>query len=180
MADSILSSVLSKQSFSLKSDKTGQDAAENLKVIAVNFHYRARPMRHMREDGTSIVDSKVVDPALVEIDAICPTLDSINKINTALMDRTSTYTVTSKGIQLRDVSNEHFELRQTPDMLSASPIRITLKQLLRQGGVASGVVVEQPADSSMFSRGIQSVAAVTTPVDNAFSRVIGTSLPPLQ
>ncbi len=180
MADSILSSIFAKSQFTLISDKTGKDAAENLQVVAVNFHYRARPMRHMREDGTSIVDSKIIDPAVVDIEAICPTLDSINKINTSLMDRTSTYVVTSKGIQMGDVVTEHFEIQQSADMLSASPMRLSLKQLRRQGGITGGVVVEQPPDSSNFSRGIQSTSVVTAPVENAFARVIGTPLPPLQ
>jgi hypothetical protein len=179
MADSILSSIFSKASLSIV--KTGEttNEADGLQVVAVNIHYRARAMRHMREDGTSIVDAKVIDPAIAELDVICPTLDSINKVNTALMNRANTYTLTSKGIQLNDTVAERFDVRQTPEMISASPVRITFKQLRRQGGATGGKVVEQPADSSTFGRGIQALSAVTTPVDNAFARVIGTPLPPL-
>lgn len=168
MADSILSSLLSRASLTLVNNNTGKDVAEKLKVVGVNFHYRARPMRHMREDGTSIVDSKVIDPVLVEIDVICPSLDAINQVNQTLMDRKDTYTFTSKGIQLQDAVCERFELRQSAEMISASPVRITLKQLRRQGGPSGGRIVEQPADSSMFGRGIQSVSTVTASIQASF------------
>jgi len=173
MADSILSSFSSRASLNITNSADDKDLADGLKVLGVSFRFRARAMRHIREDGTSIVDAKVIEPARVEIDAICPTLDVIEQVNNCLMDRAATYTVTSKGIRLQDVVASEFQIKQSPEMISASPIKLSFNQLQRQGGVNANKVVEQAPDSSAFNRGIQSVRKVTTSIQDSFAKMLG-------
>lgn len=160
MPESILSSLLSKASLSIVNSQTGIDVAANLKVSRVGFKYRSRVFRHMREDGTSIVDSRIIVPAVIEIDAFCTTANDLAIINSLLLDRTATYKVASKGIVLTQVMSEEGAVKQTPEVISASPIRIVLKQVLRKTGAASPVTA-QAADSSLLDKGIQTVKTAT-------------------
>ena len=179
MADSILSSLLSRAALSIVNDVSGKDVAGSINVKKVEVRYGAKPMRHMKEDGSSVVDTKVIEPVVVSLDVICGTIDQMNVVNDLLKDRTSTYTVTTKGLVINLMMADDFSVNQSPDMLSANPVRLTFKQLIRQS-VISTPVVEQQADASVFERGIQSAKAVTFPVTNAFQNVIPTALPPLQ
>lgn len=156
MPSTILSSLLSKASLSIVSSQTGLDVASTFNVVRVGFKYRSRTMRHMREDGTSIVDCRKVQPAIVEIDVICATLDDLAMANVLIMDRTGVYTITSKGLVLKNMMADEQMIKQSPEMLSASPVRITLKQVLTQSNV-DPPQMEQSADSSMLDRGIQAV-----------------------
>ena len=160
MANSILSSLLSSPTLSIVSSQTGLDAATNFNVVRVGFKFRARTMRHMREDGTTIVDARIVQPARVEIDVICATLDDLTQANAVLLDRTGVYKVTSKGIVLKNMMAEEEVIKQSSEMISASPVRLTMKQVLTQDNSAPPQV-EQPADSSMLDRGIQVINSVT-------------------
>lgn len=176
MADSILSSLLSKAALSIvgSSDSNGTNVARNLKVSRVQIKYSARAMRHMREDGVSIVDARMIDPIVIDLEVICPTLDELTAVNNLLMDRSNTYTFTSKSIVVNEVTADDIQVKQTPDMLSASPVKINLKQLQRQGGTTVEVhqVVEQPADSSIFNRGIQTVQRVQASVTTTFNKTL--------
>jgi len=176
MADSFLTSLRSSSlSIVNTADNDKKNIAANLKISSVAIHFRSRPMRHMKEDGSSIVDARIIDPVGIDLNVICPTLDELNAVNNLLQDRKDTYTFTSKGIIVDEVSTEDVSIKQTPDMISASPVRITMKQMLRQGGATNAAVhqvVEQPADSSMFGRGIQMMRSVTTPITETFARLI--------
>lgn len=176
MADSILSSLRSKALLTIVSNgATGAEdnLAKNLKVTNVSIKYSARAMRHMLEDGTTIVDARIIDPTMVELEVICPTLDELNNTNQMLRDRKNTFKLTSKGIIVNNVVCEAFKIQQTSEMLSASPVRISMKQILRQGMARVGQVVEQPADSSLIGQGIQTMQKVTASVQETFRRVIG-------
>jgi hypothetical protein len=156
MPATVLSTILSKAALTIVNSQTGIDVAANLKVVKVSFKFRARALRHMREDGNSIVDARIIVPAYVEIDAFCETLNDLALVNALILDRDSAYKVTSKGIVMDQTMAEENAIKQTPDVISANPVRIVLKQLLRQSGAASPVT-EQPADSSILDKGIQTV-----------------------
>lgn len=156
MPNSILSSLLSKSSLSIVSSQTGLDIASNLKVARVRFRYRSTALRHMREDGTSIVDQRVILPAVVEIDVFCTTQDDLAMVNSALLDRTGVYTITSKGLVINNMMADEEQIKQTPDVISSNPVRLSFKQLLLQNG-ANPPQVEQAADSSLLKLGIQQV-----------------------
>src|SRR5579864_1954734 len=176
MADSLLSSLLSSKGGALTvvNNASRKDVAEHFQISRVTFKYTSKVLRHMLEDGSTIVDARVTEPVTVSIDAIAPTLDEINTASNMLKDRKDTYTLTSRGLVVNDMSTEDIRIKQSADMISASPVRISMKQLMRQGGVSAEQheVVEQPADSSILGRGVQAVQKVGKSVTDAFSNTI--------
>ncbi len=178
MADSILSSLRSKASLSIVNksgtgDSQGQDVAKGLRVTRVSIRYSSRPMRHMLENGSSIVDARIIDQTTISLDVICPTLDELSIVNSMLLDRKSTYRVTSKSISVDETVCEDVGILQNAEMLSASPVRIKMRQLMRQGGNKDiHQVVEQPADSSIFGRGIQTLQQVTAQAQRDVLRTV--------
>jgi hypothetical protein len=179
MADSILSSVLSKAALSIvaASDPNGANLAERLKVVSVTIKYRSRTMRHMKEDGNTVVDVRIIDPASVELDVIAPTFDELGVLRDFLLNRKNTCILTSKGLVVNEVICGAVDVKQSAEMLSASPAQIRFKQLLRQGGPRdTHKVVEQSSDSSVFNRGYQTVTKAAQTVQQAFIRSINTNI----
>jgi hypothetical protein len=176
MADSILSSLLSKSSslvISKSADRSNKNVIEKFKVSQVGIQFRSRPMRHMREDGISIVDARVLDPITLDISIFCSTLDEIKAVNNLFEDRVSTYTISSRGLVFKNMTMVNFDVKQTPEMLTASPVQFSMKQLKKQGGDEDvHIVVEQPPDSSLISFGIQKVTDATQSVNDLFLKVI--------
>lgn len=170
MANSILSSLLSKPSLTLISNKDKSDASKHLKISRVGIRLRSRIMRHMREDGTSIVDSRVVDPTEVRIFAFCAKLDDITVLNAALTDRSTSYNMTSRAVVIRNLMVDRFTIKQSPDVLSASPVSIHMKQILVQGD-GTGNRVAQGGDSSVIDLGIQTIQST---IDIATSTLTNT------
>jgi hypothetical protein len=170
MAASILSSLLSKPALSIVSSQTGIDIATNLKVSRVRFRYRSRVMRHMREDGTSIVDQRVILATVVELDVFCVTQDDLAAVNSAMLDRTGVYKITSKGLIVQNMMSEENQIKQTPEVISANPVHIVFKQLLTQNGT-NPASVEQSADSSLLDKGIQQLQTAAISVQTFTSNV---------
>lgn len=166
---------LSKAAFSLVNNNSGEDAATGLKVTRVSIRHSSRAMRHTREDGTTVVDIRVIDPVSVTAEVIAPSSDQLSALNNALMDKDNTFTMTSKSLMVGDLVFQDINVRQSPDMISATPAKLLFKQLLRQGGAASAEthqVVEQSADSSMFNRGIQSLKQAEEQFTTAVSKIV--------
>jgi hypothetical protein len=156
MPTSILSSLLAKPSLSIINSQTGLDVATNLNVSKVRFKFRSRVFRHKREDGTTIVDARVLVPSICEIDVLCETLDDLALVNSLMLDRTGVYRVTSKGLVVTNMMCAGESISQTPDVISANPVRIVMEKLLTQDA-AEPPAVAQAADSSMLDQGIQAI-----------------------
>jgi hypothetical protein len=175
MADSILSSLLSKSgafSIAKSTDKDKNNLAAKLKVSQVSIQYRSRPMRHMREDGISIVDARVIDSTLINFNVFCSTLDEVNAVNNILKDRDSTYTVSTRGLVFTNMTMQEMGISQTAEMLTASPVQFSMKQLRKQGPEdAVHPVVEQAPDSSIMGLGLQSVTQAKQTVTDLFLKV---------
>jgi hypothetical protein len=171
MPQTILSSLLSKASLSIVSQQTNVDIATDLKVSRVGIRLSSRVMRHMREDGTSIVDARIVQPTRVEIDVFCQSMDDLVLVNSVLLDRASVYTVKSKGLIFTSMMMEGEAIRQTPAVISASPVRITMKRLLNPSG-ATQQSMAQPADASLVDLGLQDISALVSGAQNIAQNVI--------
>jgi len=170
MPNSILASLLSKASLSIKSNATGLDIATNLKVSRVLFKYCSRVMRHKREDGTSIVDARIILPSTVEIDVTCETLDDVALVNAVMLDRTTVYTIKSKGLIIENMMSEVDAIRQSADIISATPIRMSFTSLLVQGN-AKVPAVSQSSDSSLIDKGLQDITQAIQGVQGLISNV---------
>ncbi len=179
MPNTILSSALSSPSLSISSFSNPDNIAAPLGVSKVTIKLRSKIFRHKTETGNTIVDARVVEPMRCEIDAFVPTLDALTAINAAILDRTTAYTIKSRGLVLTKMLMEQNEIKQSSDMLSSSPIRISFKELLTQGQLAIGATtVAQPADSSLIDQGIQQVSEAVTSVQQLAQSVLTEIFPP--
>lgn len=170
MVASILSSAFSKPALTIVSSLTGLDIATNLNVARVRFRYRSRVLRHMREDGTCIVDARVIVAPMVEIEVFCATLDDLAMVNSVMLDRTGVYRVTSRGLVLNNMMADEEQIKQTPDVISANPVRMSFKQILTQNG-SNPPSVEQAADSSLIDVGIMQVNKAVQSVQTLASNI---------
>jgi hypothetical protein len=173
MPDTILSSLLSAPALTVVSDTTGLNVAQALSVSKFTLKLRSRIFRHKREDGNTIVDARQVEPMKVELETFAPSLDAISTVNGAMMDRDGTYTVTSRGLVMRRMMVEAVDVKQSGDMISASPVKVGLKELLTQNQSNVGQQnVAQPGDSSLIDQGLQTISNAVTTVQNLASTVV--------
>jgi len=176
MANTILSSALSAPSLTVTSDATAINIAQACGVSKVVIKLRSKIFRHKREDGTTVVDARVVEPMVTEIDVFAPTLDSLAMLNSALLDRTSTYTIKSRGLVLRNMMMNEAAIKQTADMLSASPVRLAFKELFTQNKSSTGQqTVAQPADSTLIDKGLQTISSAVQSVGGLAASIAATA-----
>lgn len=163
MAQTILSSLLSPSSLSIVSSNSdlSLDIASSLKVARVGIRLCSYVMRHMREDGNTIVDARIIQPTKIEIDVFCQSIDDLAMVNSVMLDRNSTYTIKSRGLIFDNMMMDREEIRQSPEVISASPVRMSFKQLLVPG-IAIGPNVAQAADSSLVDHGLQDIKAIVS------------------
>lgn len=154
MPSSLLSTALSKPSLSIIGND-GSNVAVNLKVSRVVIKLSSIVMRHMLETGSTIVDTRIVQPTRIQIDVFVTTFNDLTLVNGLLLDRTQTYTVSSKGLVFAGMMAEGEAIRQTAEVISANPVRISLKQLLLPPSAKPQVA--QAADSSLLDLGLQGV-----------------------
>ena len=169
MANSIISSFLAQSPFSIKNSQSGTVMANGLRILRVSIKLSSAPMRHMKEDGTSIVDFRILQPSSVSIDAFCPDASTIDQVTNLLVDRSNLYTITSKGVILDQMMVDVEQIKQSPDIMSSTPIRITFKSILTKN--AKPVVTAQSANSSLIDRGMTILNQATTTVTDLFSSV---------
>jgi hypothetical protein len=153
-----ISNLLSRSAFKVHNKTRGIDVMTKVKVINAKVSLQSTVMRHMREDGTTIVDTRVILPFVLEVQLICPDLNVANDVLSTLNDRSSLYRVTSKGLIFDDVMLMYDSMQQTPENLSSTPTRIAFQQVLLQGGQQA--ITAQPADGSVMDRGIASIRDV--------------------
>lgn len=162
MALNVLSTLLSPASLKVVNTVTGLNAFPNLKVLKAALRFPSTNMHHMREDGASIVDCRVIQPSMIVIDAICPDDDTVLAVNNVMADRSALYNVTSKGIVIQNMMIDNEDFKQSPEVISAAPVRLRFTQLLVEG--VEPVVCAQQGDSSMLDRGIQLISQSPTTV----------------
>jgi len=170
MADGILSTLFGKPSVSIQDQLSGAKTALNLKVLKVSINLSAEPQRHMLEDGTTLVDTRTIKPIRVSMDAICPDIDTLIQMNNIIQNRDTRYKVSTRGIVLPDMRAEGATLRQSAEMLTATPIRISFKQLLIQNN--NPQTFKNPADSSLINRGIAAISSAAGAVSDLYGKAV--------
>lgn len=172
MANTILSSALSSPSLSIVSSSGTANIAASLGVSKVALKLRSKIFRHKTETGNTIVDARIVEPMQCEIDVFAPTLDAVSAINDVMQDRSSVYTIKSRGLVLTQMMMQHNEIKQTGDMISASPVKLQFKQLLTQNSTSIGTpTVAQPADSTVIDKGLQTISSAVQTAQGLASTV---------
>lgn len=164
MADNILSVFFDKAMFVIGG--FGGSKATALKISKVSAKFVSMPMRHMKEDGTTVVDVRILKPTTVVVETMCPDLDTQKQVNDILMDRNNFYFITSKGLVIDNLMLDHEQIRQTAEVLSASPISLSFKQVI----TPTIEVTAQSADSSLLNRGMMALNSATQTVTGLYSK----------
>ena len=169
MANNIVTSFFSSSSLKINKKSTGEDVAGTLKVMRVSVKLTASALRHMKENGSTVVDSRIIEPAMVAIEVFCQNLDSYRIVDAILMDRTSLYKITSKGLVFDNMMCETERVTQSPDALSAMPVSIVFKQALSKN--TNPVIFSQSADASAVSRGMNLLSSAANSVGELYNSI---------
>lgn len=148
----------------------------DIKSVKVALKFPSKVMYHLMEDGGAVVDQRILMPIAISMELIAPNEDTLRQVNEVLMDRTSLYSVQSRGIIVSDLRVDYQGIRQAPDIVSATPTSFQFTQLMYQGQDVA--VTAQSGDSSIVDRGLatlrkaqDTVASVSDKVASAFSSV---------
>lgn len=148
----IFTSLLSSRSFSIVDQNTNQLVAADLRISRVNTRFSSVGQRHMLEDGTTKMDSRTIHPMEIIVEVFCPSIDVVDQINQLLLDRDTLYKVITRGMVFERMMCTSEALNQTPDMISATPARLTFSQVLVQN--PKPIMFRNVGDSSMIDRGL--------------------------
>lgn len=170
MATSILSSILSPAKFRIYNKTTKTEISATFGIVKVMIRLSSEIQRHMLEDGTTLVDSRIVTPSKVMIDVLCRNDDELSSVVSLLQDRESLLQVTSRGYILDNlmVSTNYFH--QSPEVLSATPTRISFDQVLVQN--VNPIVFANSANASIVDKGLSSLTSITSSVSDLYNSVV--------
>ena len=171
MALDLLSSFLAPSALVIKDSESGSIQVRNLKVVRVHVKLASSAMKHMREDGSTIVDCRIIQPATINIEAFCPDEATVNQLNNLLNDRANFYSVSSKGVILNNMMVEANQIRQTPDVMSAAPVRIAFRQVISKN--VKPLIVAQSSDSTLTDRGMALLGSTTQTVTGIYGKIKG-------
>lgn len=169
MAASIFSILTSKPPLEIKSDEGV--FAEKLKVSRVSIHFTSTVMRHMKEDGSTVVDSRVIQPISLSVDGFCPDKDTLSAVNEIVTNRSRLYKITSKEIIINDMIAESDQIKQSSDFLSAAPVHLSFRQLLSEKKKKN--INAQSADSSVVDRGMSMLNTAKQTVSGLSDKIKG-------
>ena len=169
MANSIISTLLGSSPFAVYNQSTKSTTTFDVKVVTASIKLSAEPQRQMLEDGSTLTDSKTVRPTRMSVDVICPDINVLDQVNSIMGDRTSLYQITSRGLIFPNLMVDSEFLRQSPDMLSATPVRMSFKQILIEN--VSPVIFANKSDSSVIERGISALNKATDSVTSLYTKV---------
>jgi hypothetical protein len=169
MANSLLSGTFAKASFQILDVSSFTIVQTNLKVVKVSVKWASTVMRHMREDGVSTVDSRVLRPAIVMVQVICPDANALDAANALLASRSTVFRVITKGIVIPNLMVDEEQLQQMPDQLSSTPMTIRFKQIQIQG--IAPIIFKHPTDASIINRGLTLLGDAEQKVSDLYGKV---------
>jgi hypothetical protein len=171
MATNLIESLFQTSSFLVKDESTGQSVIDSIKVSRVTIKLTSTPMRHMKEDGSSIVDSRIIQPTTVAVNAFCENIDSLNQINEVVANRSVFYSVSSKGVVLNRMMVESGQTKQSPEFVSAIPIHLVWRQVMSKESTPA--VMAQTSNSSMIDRGMTVIGKASKTVSGLVASIAG-------
>lgn len=164
MATNLLSAFLSKPTLTITDQVTNQDTAKDLKVSRVQIRMSSEVFRHQLEDGLTFVDGRVLKPVQIDFSVISPDLDTLTQVNTIMGNRSTLYKVKSRGIIVGNLLVDADIMKQSGEMLSATPIKMSMKQLMLD--TVAPVVYNNPANNSLIDRGVALVEEAKESIQN--------------
>lgn len=166
---SLLSDIFSSPMMKITNQTKGFDVLVPIRVLKTSIKFASRTARHMMEDGSSKVDQRVLLPIAIEIELISPSDDVLLQINEVLLDRTSLFTIQTRGLIVENMRADYEGLDQSPRNISSTPLKYSFVQMLYQGQVGS--VSAQAADSSVVDRGMTIISKAKETVSNISEKI---------
>jgi hypothetical protein len=168
MANNAISSLFGKAALTIYNQTYGVVAAKDLKISKVTIKLSSDPQRHMMENGNTRIDTRTIKGIRIQMEVFAPDLNVLAQINDVAMDRSSLFQITSRGLIIPDMMIDSEVMKQVPEILSATPIRLTFKQILIEG--KSPIIMNNAADASLIDRGLALVDNVTDTVGDLYNK----------
>ena len=149
---SVIQSLFGGKSFRLIDYKTGPVSLSGLSVIDVQIKFNGKLFKNQTETGGFIVDGKIKLPITIDITCIVQTTAGAETLNRILKDRTTIYTIRSRGLTVDNLLCANEQISMSPDILSAAPFSLSFKELRLQQ--ETQLITKQDADSSIVDKGI--------------------------
>lgn len=159
MANSIFNQFLGSEKLIITNKVSNSQVISGVSVAEVNIKFSAQLLKNIREDGSPIIDGKIILPCVVQIKLYCTKIDDVEAINVLLNDINVLYSMSTRGIFIDNVMLERDELSQTSAVISAVPINLSFKQVLL--GEDTAPVVKQTPDSNTIIGGIRQTVTST-------------------
>lgn len=148
---------------------TGQPVATGVKIENAKIHLNSTLQKHMREDGATLTDERIIHGTVISIETYCPTLDDVNTLLQIMNDRQNLYTIVAKGLTFANMMAVATQNKQTPEVLSAAPFTIAFMEQLLEN--AAAVICAQAGDSDTQDNGLQLLSNIGNNVNNFLTTV---------
>lgn len=127
---SILPVSFSKLGVSILNETTGETIFAKFLTMEVRIILSSELMRHTREDGSTFIDAKIVQPFEVEITGFVDSVSTLKKVSDILMDRSHYYSVSANGIPWSNLMASDVAVDSDAETMSAYPVQMVFKQIL--------------------------------------------------
>jgi len=164
-----LSSIFSSPMMRITNKTNGIDVLIPIRTLKTSLKFSSKTAKHMMEDGSSKVDQRILMPVGVDIEMIAPSQDVLLQVNETLLDRSSTYTVQSRGIILDNMRVDYEGIDQNPKNISSTPLKLSFMEMMYQG--SNAVAFANAADSSVIDRGMSVIAKAVDSVNSISEKV---------
>jgi hypothetical protein len=171
MAGNVISSLFGKKALTIYNQTYGYVSAKDLKISKVTIKLSSDPQRHMMEDGSAQIDTRTIKGIRIQMEVFCPDNDTLLQLNDIVSDRSSLYQITSRGLIIPDMMIDSELMKQMPEVLSATPIKLTFKQVMIEG--KNPIVMNNAADASLIDRGLAIVNDATETVGELYDKAAG-------
>ncbi|QQO38575.1 hypothetical protein [Pseudomonas phage TH15] len=104
------------------------------------------------------------------VEVFCPSIDVVDQINQLLLDRDTLCKVITRGMVFERMMCTSEALNQTPEMISATPARLTFSQVLVQN--PKPIMFRNAGDSSIIDRGLALAEDVVDSASDLFDYAV--------
>lgn len=175
MALDLISFGLGTSKFTITSFNLGPVSTLGWSILGVRIKLKSKLFKNQREDGSYIVDGRMLNPTELTVTLVAQSKSAVDTINSMLKDRSTVYTITTRGITFSNMLLQNQALSQSADNISSQPINLIFKQLMTED--VDLPTTRQLADSSVIDRGIayvkETAESVTSLASNVLSKVKG-------
>lgn len=168
---SILPASMSKLGVKIKNETTGQVRFANFKSLEAEVNLSSELMSHTKEDGSTFIDSKIVQPFEVEITGFLDTVMDLRHVSEILLDRSHYYSITINGVPWSNMQSVDLSMDSDAETMSTYPVQMVFRQMLvRQIDYTK---MSQPADYPNRKLGDQGLDRVSMTVQQLFDKIKG-------